>query len=124
MPPLYNFKIFQLLFFYDQFLDKVISNVRDLWPECRMVRGSPCHTTTNGGIERFNQTMEKQLGAWMKDNQALEYWMQDLLLALQHSSSLNHQEVSIPCYVQPTALLWNFQPSNHTQPLGYSSYRG
>ena len=32
-------------------LTKIIAKVRKLWPECRMVRGSPRHSPSNGGIE-------------------------------------------------------------------------
>ncbi len=32
-------------------LTKIIAKVRELWPECRMVRGSPRHSPSNGGIE-------------------------------------------------------------------------
>ena len=33
-----------------------------------MVRGSPRHSQSNGGVERVNRTMQSKLGAWMKDN--------------------------------------------------------
>ena len=51
-----------------QFIDEVILEIRKLWLECRIVRGSPRRSTTNGGVDRFNRTMEEKLGAWMKDN--------------------------------------------------------
>jgi len=30
-----------------------------------MVRGSPRHSPSNGGVERLNRTMEEKLGAWI-----------------------------------------------------------
>ncbi len=39
-------------------LMKIIAKVRELWPECRMVRGSPMHSPSNGGVERVNRTVE------------------------------------------------------------------
>jgi hypothetical protein len=48
-------------------LTKVIANVRELWPECHMVRGSPRHSLSNGGVERVNRTVEEKLGAWMRE---------------------------------------------------------
>ena len=46
-------------------LNEVINEIKLLWPECRMVRGSPRHSPSNGGVERLNRTMEEKLGAWM-----------------------------------------------------------
>jgi hypothetical protein len=48
-------------------LSEVITEVRQLWPECWMVRGSPHHSPSIGGVEQVNRTMQKKLGAWMKD---------------------------------------------------------
>ena len=50
----------------DDFIDSVIKELKNLWPDCQMVRGSPRHSESNGGIERVNQTVQKKLGAWMK----------------------------------------------------------
>ena len=52
----------------DQDIDDIISEIKMLWPECRMVRGSPRHSQSNGGVERLNRTVEGKLGAWMKEN--------------------------------------------------------
>jgi hypothetical protein len=35
----------------DYELSEVVTEVRQLWPECRMVSGSPCHSPFNGGVE-------------------------------------------------------------------------
>jgi hypothetical protein len=49
------------------FLDHVIAELKQLWPDCRMVRGSPRHSESNGGVERINWTVQQKLGAWMRD---------------------------------------------------------
>jgi hypothetical protein len=48
----------------------VISEIRQMWPECRMVRGSPRHSQSNGGVERVNRTVQAKLGAWMQDHES------------------------------------------------------
>jgi hypothetical protein len=48
-------------------LEEVITEIRQLWPECRMVRGSPRHSESNGGVEHVNQTVQAKLGTWMRD---------------------------------------------------------
>ena len=57
----------------DDFIDSVIHELKNLWPECQMVRGSPRHSESNGGVERVNQTFQKKLGGWMKTN-ATNHW--------------------------------------------------
>ncbi len=54
-----------------QFLDKVIMEVRKLWPKCVMVHGSPRHLESNGGVERVNQTVQHKLAAWMQQNNSI-----------------------------------------------------
>jgi hypothetical protein len=51
-------------------LTEVITEIRQLWPECRMVRGSPRHSESNGGVERVNQTVQAKLKTWMRDTQS------------------------------------------------------
>ncbi len=41
----------------DEFIDLVIKEVKNLCPKCMMVRGSPRHSESNGGVERVNQTV-------------------------------------------------------------------
>ncbi len=36
----------------DVFVDLVIKELKNLWPEWQMVRGSPRHSESNGGVER------------------------------------------------------------------------
>jgi hypothetical protein len=48
-------------------LIEIINEVRALWPECRMVRRSPRHSPSNGGVEWVNRTIKEKLGAWMAE---------------------------------------------------------
>ena len=52
----------------DEFIDLVIKEIKNLWLQCKMVRGSPRHSESNGGVERINQMVPKKLGGWMKTN--------------------------------------------------------
>jgi hypothetical protein len=47
-------------------LSEIITEVRQLWPKCRMVHGSSRHSPSNVGVEQVNRTMQAKLGAWMK----------------------------------------------------------
>jgi hypothetical protein len=50
----------------DEFIDLVILELKNLWPECQMVRGSP-------RVERVNQTVQRKFGGWMKTNKT-DHW--------------------------------------------------
>jgi len=50
----------------EQAVDGIIASIAALWPHCRLVRGRPRHSESNGGVERFNQTFQRRLHAWMK----------------------------------------------------------
>ncbi|KAL9181125.1 hypothetical protein ACHAXT_009930 [Thalassiosira profunda] len=51
----------------DEFIDGVITELKQLWPDCRLVRGLPRASETNGGVERRNRTVEEKLGNWMNE---------------------------------------------------------
>jgi hypothetical protein len=46
----------------------IIQELRQLWPGCRMVKGAPFHSATNGGVERFNRTIQEKIKMWMLHN--------------------------------------------------------
>jgi hypothetical protein len=52
------------------FLDDVIAELKQLWPDCRMVCGSPRHSESNGGVERVNQTVQLKLAHWMRTHKS------------------------------------------------------
>jgi hypothetical protein len=57
----------------DEFINSVISKIKQFWLECQLVWGSPRHSESNGGVERVNQTIQKKLGTWMKENKSTQW---------------------------------------------------
>ena len=55
-----------------------------------MVWGSPRHSESNGGVERVNQTVQKKLGAWMKENKT-KYWSVGCKIAQWSYNTQVHQ---------------------------------
>ncbi|KAL4119028.1 hypothetical protein QTP88_011901 [Uroleucon formosanum] len=51
-----------------EFVNSIINEIKELWPECIIVHGRPRHPQSQGSIERSNQDVENMLRAWMKDN--------------------------------------------------------
>ncbi len=70
-------------------LSEVITEVRQLWPKCWMVRGSPHQSTYNGGVELVNRTMQGKLGAWMKNCKSRQWTIGCHLMMWQYNTQ-NH----------------------------------
>ena len=51
-----------------EFVNKVVIELKNLWPECIIVHGRPRHPESQGSIERSNQDVENMIRAWMSDN--------------------------------------------------------
>jgi hypothetical protein len=73
-------------------LSEIITEVRQLWPKCRMVRRSPRHSPSNGGVEQVNHTMQEKLGAWMKDCK-LRQWTIGCCLMMWQYNTQNHRTI-------------------------------
>ncbi|CAC5413922.1 unnamed protein product [Mytilus coruscus] len=43
-------------------------NIKDFWPECKMVHGKPRHSQSQGSVERANADMKDITVTWMRDN--------------------------------------------------------
>ena len=54
------------------------------------MRGSPRHSESNGGVERVNQTVQKKLGAWMKENKT-KHWSIGCKIAQWRYNTQVHQ---------------------------------
>ena len=54
----------------DELLLNIIQEIKQLWPDCRMVKGAPRYSPSNGGVERINLTVEQKLAKWMADNKS------------------------------------------------------
>ena len=52
----------------DEDLDGIVSDIAELWPTCKLVHGRARHSESQGGVERLNQTVQRRLAAWRKDN--------------------------------------------------------
>ena len=55
-----------------------------------MVRGSPRHSESNGGVKRVNQMVQKKLGGWMKTNKS-NNWAIGCRMAMWRINTQVHQ---------------------------------
>jgi len=107
------------LLFY-QFMDEVISEVKALWPECRMVTVSPRRSSTNGGVERLNRTLEVKLGSWVRDNNSARWSIGCKMTCWQYNTQV-HRTIGLKYLImlhlgnyhavvyQPVIVSWPFR---------------
>ena len=76
----------------DQDIDDIISEIKKQWPECQMVRGSPRHSQSNGGIEQLNCTVEGKLGAWPKENNSTS-WSVGCCIVMWRVNTQHHRTI-------------------------------
>ena len=51
-----------------KFANRIIEELKVMWPELTIVHGKPRHSQSQGSVERANQDVQKILFAWMEDN--------------------------------------------------------
>jgi hypothetical protein len=80
----------------DDEIDEIITEIKHLWPECRMVRGSPRHSQSNGGIERVNRTVQYKLGSWMTDTNSRRWSVGCRLMMWRYNTQMHRTVKDIP----------------------------
>jgi hypothetical protein len=81
----------------DDLLIKVIDEIKKLWPDCRMVRGSARHSELNGGVECVSRTLEEKLGAWMRETGNIN-WSIGCRLMMWRYNTQTHRTVDDVLY--------------------------
>ena len=56
-----------------EFTSKVISELKDLWPDLTIVHGKPRHPQSQGSVERANGDIKDMLVAWMSENNTQDW---------------------------------------------------
>jgi hypothetical protein len=76
----------------DKFIDLIIKELKNLWSECQMVRGSPRHSESNVGVKRVNQMVQKKLAGWMKTNKP-QHWLTGCKIVQWRINTQVHQNI-------------------------------
>eukprot|EP00102_Acyrthosiphon_pisum_P013097 XP_008182522.1 PREDICTED: KRAB-A domain-containing protein 2-like [Acyrthosiphon pisum] len=82
-----------------EFVNSVINELKDLWPECVIVHGRPRHPQSQGSIERSNQDVEHMLRAWMADNKSKKWSVGLNFVQFQKNSSF-HRTIGRSPYIR------------------------
>lgn len=60
-----------------EFANQIVSNLKILWPELKIVHGKPRHSQSQGSVERANQDVKNMLITWMEQEKCSN-WSQGL----------------------------------------------
>lgn len=72
-----------------EFTAKVIGEVMNIWPDCKIVLGSPSPAQTPGNEESTNEEVENLLHTWMHDNNSTNWSMGCHFVQFQSNASVN-----------------------------------
>lgn len=75
-----------------EFVNSIIVELKELWPDCVIIHGRPRHPQSQGSIERSNQDIENMLRAWMKDNNTKK-WSVGLQFVQFQKNSSHHRVI-------------------------------
>jgi IS30 family transposase len=66
----------------------IISQLKDLWPECKIVHGKPRHPQNQGSVERANADIRDMTVTWMRENSCKDW--QVGIKFVQFQKNLSH----------------------------------
>jgi hypothetical protein len=72
-----------------QFIDLVITEIKQLWSGVLMVKGSARHSQSNGGNEHVNRTVQAKLGSWMTENNSNHWSVGCMIVQWQYNTSFH-----------------------------------
>lgn len=56
-----------------EFTAHIITDLKDLWPECKIVHGKPRHPQSQGSVERANADIKDMVITWMRENHSKDW---------------------------------------------------
>ena len=83
----------------DDFLEEVVREIAQLWPECKLVHGRARHSPSQGGVERLNQTVQKRLSAWCVENNSKKWSVGCKLVQWGISTDYSHAIKATPYHL-------------------------
>ena len=104
-----------------EFVNDIIKEVAAMWPGCKIVHGRARHSQSQGGVERFNRTMEeaihKALEEVRNNNGHVDVeWDDEMITApvLFGYHSNTHRTIYIPPYKKSSFRDWPQRKSLRT----------
>ena len=72
-----------------EFTANIITELKQLWPDMKLVHGTPRHPQSQGSVERANGDIKDTLVAWLSDNNSKD-WTTGIKFVQFHKNSGHH----------------------------------
>ena len=81
-----------------EFINAIIKALKDLWASLVLVSGKARHKQSNGGVERWNWTMEQAIGIWMREFGPAEDWDFGIYFCVEKYNNTWHRTIKAVPY--------------------------
>ncbi|XP_025201180.1 KRAB-A domain-containing protein 2-like [Melanaphis sacchari] len=75
-----------------EFVNCIIDELKNMWPQLKIIHGKPCHSQSQGSVERANRDVQDILRAWMSDNKSNK-WSEGLRFCQFQKNSSYHSGI-------------------------------
>ena len=72
-----------------EFTANIITEMKQLWPDMKLVHGKPRHPQSQGSVEHANGAIKDMLLAWLSDNNSKD-WTTGIKFVQFHKNSVHH----------------------------------
>ena len=80
-----------------EFTANIITELKQLWPDMKLVHGKPHHPQSQGSVERANGDIKDTLVAWLSDNNSKD-WTTGIKCIQFHVNSAHHAGIKCSLY--------------------------
>ena len=80
-----------------EFTANIITELKQLWPDMKLVHVKPRHPQSQGSGERANGDISDMLVAWLSDNNTKD-WSTGITFVQFHKNSAHHAEIKCSPY--------------------------
>jgi hypothetical protein len=72
-----------------EFTANIITELKSLWPDLKIVHGRPCHPQSQSSVERANADVKEMLATWLDERNSTQ-WSEGLrFLDKEHKTKIN-----------------------------------
>ncbi|KAK3929775.1 KRAB-A domain-containing protein 2 [Frankliniella fusca] len=75
-----------------EFANRIINSLHEMWPDLKIVHGTPRHSQSQGSVERANRDIQDILIKWMRDN-GTTHWAEGLKFVASLKNRRHHQGI-------------------------------
>ena len=75
-----------------EFTANILTELKSLWPDLKIVHGRPRHPQSQGSVERANADVKEMLATWLSENNSTQ-WSEGLRFIQFQKNRTYHREI-------------------------------